>query len=270
MSSLPSTDLSNGAVETNPLILASVEDGIGRIVLNRPESMNAVSVELGRQLHAALVDVAARARVIIISGSNGNFSVGGDFNELERLRLAGREPMAELFDNFRAACNEIGKLPVPVIAAVEGYAMAGGFELMQSCDIAIVSENCRLADTHSNHGQVPGGGGSQMLPRLVGRQRASAHILTGDRLTAADAVAWGLAYKSFPAESFSHEVELLARKLADKDPVALAKSKRLIREGLALSLEEGLALERTTVLDHLAGGEAGAGIQAFTEKESGK
>lgn len=264
MSSTSSTPTS-----ADPVILTSIDDkGVGRIILNRPHAMNAVTVELAQELHRALMDIAPRARVIVLSGSNGNFSVGGDFHELERLRAQGVDAMAELFDSFRAACKEIERLPIPVIAAVEGYAMAGGFELMQASDFAVVHENCKLADTHTNHGQIPGGGGSQLLPRLVGRQCASAHILTGDRLTAQDAVSWGLAYKSFSTADFEDQVTALACKLASKNPAALAKSKRLIRDGLTMTFDEGLEMERTMVLNHLASGDAGQGIEAFTGKGS--
>jgi enoyl-CoA hydratase len=153
-----------------------------------------------------------------------------------------------------------------VVAAVEGYAMAGGFELMQAGDIVIVRDDAKIADNHSNFGQVPGGGGSQRLPRLVGRQRALAHILTGGRLSGTEAVAWGLAYRSVPAERFDAAVDELAERLAGKSRAALARTKRLVYEGLRRPLAEGLALERQAVLDHLAGDAAGAGIEAFTTR----
>ncbi len=179
---------------TESVVEAVVDGGaIGRITLNRPEAMNAITVALGEQLETALRTLAPQVRVIVLRGASGNFSVGGgDFHELQQLREQGRDAMSELFGNFGRACSAIAELDVPVIAAVEGYAMAGGFELMQSADIALVHAKAKLADTHSNHGMVPGGGSTQRLPpRLVGRQRALAHILTGDRLSADQAVAWG-------------------------------------------------------------------------------
>jgi len=239
---------------------------VGHILLDRPEAMNAITVELGRQLEHALTELAASARVILVRGAGGNFSVGGDFKELERLRCGGPEAMTPLFDNFGRACAVIATLPVPVVAVVEGYAMAGGFELMQSCDIALVHERATISDTHANFGQIPGGGGTQRLPRLAGRQRALAHILTGDRLSGAEAVAWGLAYRCLPDEGFEEAIARFAQRLADKDPRALATAKRLVYEGLRLPLTEGLALERAAVLDHLGGATAGAGIATFTAK----
>jgi enoyl-CoA hydratase len=251
---------------TEQPVLVAVDGRIARITLNRPEAMNAITVALGQALEQALADAADSADVIVLRGAGGTFSVGGDFKELERLRAEGTEAMAELFDAFGRACALIAELPVPVIAAVEGYAMAGGFELMQASDIVIVRDDAKIADNHSNFGQVPGGGSSQRLPRLVGRQRALAHILTGERLTGAEAAAWGLAYRSVPAGRFDAAVDELAERLAGKSRAALARTKRLVYEGLQHPLAEGLALERQAVLEHLAGEAAAAGIEAFTTR----
>jgi enoyl-CoA hydratase/carnithine racemase len=248
-------------------VVRTSQDGeVGHLLLDRPGAMNAITVELGRQLEAALTELAASVTVIVIRGAGGNFSVGGDFREVERLRARGPLALTPLFANFGRACSVIATLPVPVIAAVEGYAMAGGFELMQSCDIALVRADAKIADNHANFGQVPGGGGSQRLPRLAGRQRALGHILSGDRLSGADAVAWGLAYRSFSAEEFDNGVQTFAERLAGKDREALGKIKRLVHDGLRLPLEDGLALEMATVVEHITGESAGAGIAGFTGK----
>jgi len=252
---------------TESVVEAVVDGAIGRITLNRPEAMNAITVALGEQLETALRTLAPQVRVIVLRGASGNFSVGGDFHELQQLREQGRDAMSELFGNFGRACSAIAELDVPVIAAVEGYAMAGGFELMQSADIALVHAKAKLADTHSNHGMVPGGGSTQRLPRLVGRQRALAHILTGDRLSADQAVAWGLAYRALPADTFDADVDAFAEALAAKDPVALGRSKRLVYAGLRLPLADGLSLEHRTVLDHLSEDSSGTGIDEFTNKD---
>lgn len=251
----------HGVVET------SVDGRVGTILLNRPVAMNAITVDLGSELETALRELDRQVDVIVIRGSGGNFSVGGDFHELQRLRAEGRAAMAPLFGNFARACAAIAEIEVPVIAAVEGFAMAGGFELMQAADIVLLHEDAKLADTHSNHGMVPGGGSTQRLPRLVGRQRALAHILTGDRLTAADALAWGLAYRVLPRAEFEHGVQEFAHRLAAKDRTAIARSKRLVYAGLSRPLDEGIALEAETVLDHLSEDTSGSGIDAFTAKK---
>jgi enoyl-CoA hydratase/carnithine racemase len=233
-------------------VLSDVQENVGWLTLNRPDAMNAITIELAAELHDALVDLAASSRVIVIRGAGGNFCVGGDFKALQALQAEGRDAMRELFVGFHRACAVIATLPVPVIAAVEGFAMAGGFELMQSCDFSLVREDAQLADTHSNHAMIPGGGSTQRLPRLVGRQRALAHILTGDRLSGRDAVEWGLAYRAFSAEQFDDSVRAMAARLAAKSPPTLARSKRLVYDGLQLPLDEGIELELETVLDHLS------------------
>lgn len=246
------------------MVRLEVADQVATITLNRPARMNAVTVELGAQLHRALIDAAERAKVIVVRGAGKNFCAGGDFHELERLRAQGRAAMAPLFGNFRAACESIAWLPVPVVCAVQGYATAGGFELVQSADIVLLHEDAVLADIHSRYGQIPGGGGTQRLARLVGRQRALAHILTGDRLTADEAVAWGLAYRAYPDAEFDSAVTRFAEVLASKEPTALATTKRLVHQGLALPLTNGLDLEFEAVLDHLSSAASADGIGGFT------
>jgi enoyl-CoA hydratase len=214
--------------------------------------MNAVTVELAGELARALRELAGTADVIVIRGAGGNFSVGGDFRELQRLQSDGAAAMRELFVAFRSACDSIARLPVPVIAAVEGYALAGGFELMQACDLAIVAADARIGDNHSNFGHVPGGGSSQRLPRLVGRQRALGLILSGDKLSGDEAAAWGLAYRSVDAGAFEAAVDDLAGRIAAKDRLALARTKALVYAGLERPMTEGLDLELEGVLDHLS------------------
>lgn len=250
----------------SPTVVGTRVDGaIGHILLCRPEAKNAITVELGRELERALIELADSVTVIVIRGAGGNFSVGGDFHELERLRSQGASALTPLFENFHRACATIATLSVPVVAAVEGYAMAGGFELMQACDVALVRSNAKIADNHANFGQVPGGGGSQRLPRLVGRQRALGHMLSGDRLSGDDAVAWGLAYRSLASEEFDAGVADFADQLAGKSRDALSKIKRLVYDGLGLPLADGLARELATVVEHVGGDSARAGIEGFTK-----
>jgi enoyl-CoA hydratase/carnithine racemase len=244
-------------------ILTQAADGVGWVTLNRPKAYNAITVELAHALEQALVDLAEDVNVIVIRGAGANFCVGRDFQELERLRAQGEQAMHELFETFGRACALIEQLPVPVIAAVEGYALAGGFELMQACDFAVVCEEARIGDNHSNFGQVPGGGSSQRLPRLVGRQRALGLILTGDHLSGTEAVAWGLAYRAAPAAEFESMVTQLATWIAGKSREAMSRTKRLVYGGLELALADGLAIEVETVLEHLSGASAGAGIDGF-------
>jgi enoyl-CoA hydratase/carnithine racemase len=246
-------------------VITEVGEGIGRLTLNRPEAMNAVTTELAAELERALAALAEEARVIVIRGAGGNFCVGGDFKALEPI-LGDAAALRELFEAFHGACSLIAELPVPVIAAVEGNAMAGGFELMQACDFALVRDDARIADNHSNFGQIPGGGGSQRLPRLVGRQRALGLLLTGEKISGAQAAEWGLAYRAFPAAGFEAGVGEIAAGLAAKSPAALAGIKALVREGGEQSLDDALALEVDRVVDHIAG----AGVGELTNRAGGR
>lgn len=248
---------------SDPVVRSCVEADVATITLNRPGQLNAITVELGAQLRRALLTLAEEAAVIVVRGSGGTFCAGGDIRELKRLRAQGPTALAELFTTFRAACDTIATLPVPVVCAVEGYATAGGFELMQAADIVLIHEDAVVSDTHTRFGQVPGGGSTQRLPRLVGRQRALAHILTGDRLTAAEALRWGLAYRMYPAAQFEDSVAAFARALAAKDREATARIKQLVHASGHLPLAQGLDLEQRAVLAHLSRANATA---AFTRQ----
>jgi 2-(1,2-epoxy-1,2-dihydrophenyl)acetyl-CoA isomerase len=146
----------------------------GHVLLNRPQARNAITVELASALAEAIETLAANEEVgaIVIRGAGEDFCAGGDVHALAQLRGRGRAAMAELFGAFARALRAVTSVPVPVVAAVHGHAVAGGFELMQACDIAIARTDARIADIHSRFGHVPGGGSTQRLPRIVGRQRA--------------------------------------------------------------------------------------------------
>ncbi|TCK24531.1 enoyl-CoA hydratase/isomerase family protein [Pseudonocardia endophytica] len=241
-------------------ILSRVDGGVAHLTLNRPHARNAITVELASALHDALLDAAERARVIVVRGAGGHFCAGGDFDEVARLRAQGPEAMRPLFETFVGACELIAELPVPVVAAVEGYAMAGGFELIQSVDVAVVREDAVLADNHANLGMIPGGGGSQRLPRLVGPQRALGHILLGERISGAVAAQWGLVHSAAPAERFESTVDGVVANLLAKDPAALTRIKHLVRAGLRGPLTDGLAMETDEIIAHLGEERAGPGL----------
>jgi enoyl-CoA hydratase/carnithine racemase len=231
----------------------TVADGIGRITLNRPDRMNAVTTELARQLEHAQSELSNNpaVNVIVIRGAGKNFCAGGDVAEVERLRSAGPEPLRTLFDAFRRACDAIASADVPVIAAVEGVAMAGGFELMQAADIVIVSDDAKIADNHINFGLIPGGGSTQRLPRLVGRQLALGLLLSGDRMSGLDAVRLGLAYCSFAPQDFDEAVNQLVAQLAGRDRAAVTTIKRLVGGANQRSLPGGLDDEISAVVSHI-------------------
>lgn len=254
-----------------PPVRLEIADGIARITLDRAEAMNAVTTALAVSLEQAIRVAGddATVNVVAIRGAGGNFCAGGDFAEVQRLRDEGPAALRSLFEAFRGACEAVGAITQPVIAVVEGIAMAGGFELMQTCDVVLVRDDARISDNHVNFGMVPGGGGSQRLPRHLGAQRALGLLLSGDRLTGVDAVEWGLAYRSFPAELFDAEVERFIGRLAQRRPDAVRTIKRLVREGLTVDLASGLDLELDAVVSHIAGDAGGASVSAFADRKEG-
>jgi len=258
----------NGVAPTTPVRL-EVADGVATITLDRPDAMNAVTTALASALEQALLAAGddPDVRVVLVRGAGGNFCAGGDFEEVQRLRAEGPEALRTLFEAFRRACAAAGAIPHPVVAAVEGVAMAGGFELMQACDVVLVRHDARISDNHVNFGMVPGGGGSQRLPRLAGRQRALGLLLSGDRISGVEAVEWGLAYRSYAGDSFDQEVGTFVTRLAGRSPDAVRTVKRLVRDGLAGDLEAGLDLELSAVVDHIAGEAGVTSVSAFAGRK---
>jgi enoyl-CoA hydratase/carnithine racemase len=249
-------------------VSVSAATGIGRITLDRPEQLNAVNVELGVALERAirLLGSDPTVNVILIRGAGGNFCAGGDFDEVERLRDRGPAALRTLFTAFRRACEAIAEIEVPVVAAVQGVAAAGGFELMQAADIVLVSDDARIADNHIRFGMIPGGGSTQRLPRLIGRQQALAVLLSGDRLSGADAVRVGLAYRSFPHADFDEGVARFVSAMAGRERSALTTIKRLVVSGLNKPLAAGLDDEVTAVVSHICDGAGRNGASAFTQR----
>jgi enoyl-CoA hydratase/carnithine racemase len=235
------------------VVQQAIAGGVGHVMLNRPECMNAVTIELASQLEHVLSELSTdpTVNVIVIRGAGKNFCAGGDVAEVERLRSAGPEQLRTLFDTFRRACDLITAIDVPVVAAVEGVAMAGGFELMQAADIVIVCDDAKIADSHINFGMIPGGGSTQRLPRLVGRQVALGLLLSGDRLSGLDAARLGLAYRSFAPDDFDEGLQQFVSKLASRDRSAVTTIKKLVRSSGRKSLAQGLDDEIAAVVAHI-------------------
>jgi enoyl-CoA hydratase/carnithine racemase len=246
-------------------VLRAIGDGVGRITLNRPDRMNAITVELGHELERAILEVGSDSdvNVVVIRGAGGNFCAGGDFDEVQRLGSAGPEALRSLFDTFRRACEAIAIVKVPVVAAVEGVAMAGGFELMQAADIVLVSDDARIADNHINFGMIPGGGSTQRLPRLVGRQITLGMLLSGEKMSGLDAVRRGLAYRSFAQTEFDDEVQRFLADLAQRQPSAVTAIKRLVYWSVEHASATGLDNEITAVVAHIGRQDGAGGVAAF-------
>lgn len=227
------------------LVLVHRDDRIATVTLNRPDAMNALSRTLRVELAGAMLKLAVDEdiRAIVLTGAGTRaFSAGLDLKELggdgESLGAAGS---IELSENPVAA---IEHCPQPVIGAINGVAITGGFEVALACDILIASTNARFADTHARVGIMPGWGLSQKLSRVVGPGRAKELSLSGNFLDAEAAHDWGLVNHVVAPEKLLAKAQALARDIAGCDPTMVRSYKRLINDGFGLSLGEGLALEQ--------------------------
>jgi enoyl-CoA hydratase/carnithine racemase len=161
---------------------------------------------------------------------------------------------------------KVERTPVPVIAAIRGYALAGGLELALSCDLILCSDDAQIGDQHANRFLIAGAGGTQRLPRKIGQQRALELLFTGRRLSGLEAVAWGLALRSYPPDELEAGVEALADSLRGKSRTGLGLTKEVVLRGTELPLREALDLERLTVQEYFSCyPDATAGVTAFNE-----
>jgi enoyl-CoA hydratase/carnithine racemase len=242
-------------------------DGIARIVLNRPAQLNAISPELladlDRVCEAIEGDGAVRAATLTAAGRV--FCAGADLRAVQAI-VGDPERWAAFMALWHRVFDRIEALPVPVVAGVQGLALAGGLELLLVADLVVMDETARLGDQHANFGLVAGGGGSQRLPRLIGTRRAKELMLLGGWVDAAQALHWGLVNRVAPAGQAAAVAEALARELAAKSAAASRTAKRLVDEGLDLALADGLALERRVAGAHMRGADAAEGLRAFAEK----
>jgi enoyl-CoA hydratase len=230
------------------VVLVEKSGGIATITLNRPEALNALSSELVGAIERTFRELAkdAEVRAAIITGAGRAFSAGVDLKELSSGRSdrsgAGAADMIGAIRDFEA----------PLIGAVNGHAITGGFELALACDLLIASENARFADTHARVGIVPGWGLSQKLPRLIGIGRAKELSFTGNFIDARQAERWGLVNRVVTADELMPTCRQLALDMLSCDPPSLRRYKQMIDRGYAGTFADGMALERKISREHLA------------------
>jgi enoyl-CoA hydratase len=226
------------------LVLTEIEDGIAIVTLNRPEAMNALSSALRAELALAMraVDADDSVRCVILTGAGERaFTAGLDLKELGADSGNLGAANAESADENPVKAIELCRKPV--IGAINGVAITGGFELAIACDILIASTNARFADTHARVGIMPGWGLSQKLSRIIGISRAKQLSFSGNFLDAETACAWGLVNRVVPANELLTHARALARDIASADPHMVQRYKRLIDDGYALPFGEALAHE---------------------------
>ncbi|WP_156472184.1 enoyl-CoA hydratase [Sphingorhabdus sp. M41] len=227
------------------LILLDKSGGVATITLNRPEAMNALSHALRSELFDACQDISQddNIRAVIVTGAGERaFTAGLDLKEL------GKQGLGAATDQnpARNPCRALESLNVPVIGAINGVAITGGFELALACDIRIASTNARFADTHARVGIIPGWGLSQKLSRFIGLSRACELSFTGQFLDAQTACDWGLVNHVYAADELMPKARALAADMASIDPEFLKTYKKLIFEGYDRNFSDAMALEKQT------------------------
>ena len=225
---------------TDPLVLTETQDGITVVTLNRPEALNALS----RALRGAIVETFERLRsdaateVVILTGAGRAFTAGLDLKELGGEREADTSAVSD-----RDLSRVFAELGRPIIGAINGYAITGGFEMALMCDFLIASTQAKFADTHARVGVVPGWGLSQKLPRLIGINRAKELSLTGNYLSAERAYEWGLVNRVVEPGELLATCKTLARDILTTDPSTRSEIRRIMDQGWNATLGEGMAIE---------------------------
>lgn len=248
-------------------VLLEIRGPIAIVSLNRPEKLNAVDLAILRGLRAALAEIEANleCRVVVVRGEGRAFCAGADLAMVDEL-VGDPNGFAGFMDEWHATYEQIAAFSLPTIAAVHGVALAGGFELLQVCDLAVVAEDARIGDQHATYGLFPGGGSTQRLPRLIPTRRALWLLLSGEWIDGATAVEWGLANRSAPAGDVLEIALEMAAVLAARSPAGSAAIKGAVAAGRGRPLDDALRLDRSFALEHMASEDAKVGLEAFRSR----
>ncbi|MEE9102617.1 MULTISPECIES: enoyl-CoA hydratase/isomerase family protein [Pseudomonas] len=241
-----------------------VKGQVGWITLSRPKAMNALNPEMLQAMVECLKawEVDADVRVVALTATGPAFCAGAD------LKVAGAPQPGEmdLLDNIVAFFDRLRVFPKPVIAAVNGLALAGGLETVLCCDFVIAAESARFGDAHSNFGVFPGGGGAAILPRKIPENVAKYLLFTGDSLPAQDMKTYGLVSEVVPDGELLARVQAIGDKLAEKSPLVLRRMKRVADEAADKSRADALRHELLELRNHQRSYDIAEGLRAFAEK----
>ena len=251
--------------ENNPLIF-SLDNGVATLRLNRPEVFNSVNKPLALAFQQRLRECRdnAEVRAVLITGTGRAFCAGQDLAEITG---PDSPEVAEIVEqHYNPIILLIRELDKPVVAAVNGVAAGAGANIALACDIVVAKESAAFIQAFSKIGLIPDSGGTYFLPRLVGLQRATALMMTGDKVSAAEAVQMGMIYKAFADETFDHDVAALVRKLAAMPTKGLAYTKQLLNSTFANNVVQQLRAEGDYQLRAGATTDYREGVAAFLEK----
>lgn len=253
----------------SPLIQVNINAGIAELRLNRPEAMNALSYGLVEQLSHELDVLKQREdiRVLLIRGEGRAFCAGGDL-KFFREKIQGRD--AAGFRKFLELCrdtfNKIEKFPCPTVAVVNGITVAGGLELLLSCDIAIAAESAKIGDGHAKYGIVPGGGAAIRLPRKIPVSIAKHLLFTGGLFPARQWLEWGLISEVAPDADLDKKVQEVCAAICRNSPLSMKVTKRLVNDGLEQPLSTALESELLAWDAYSLSEDVLEGLEAFSQK----
>jgi 2-(1,2-epoxy-1,2-dihydrophenyl)acetyl-CoA isomerase len=247
-------------------VLFTKENGVGYITLNRPEKYNSFNREMALAFQQHLDDCEndEAVRCIYVSGAGKGFCAGQDLSEATDPQ--GPELEAIVREHYNPIIRRLRKIEKPIIAAVNGVAAGAGANIALACDIVLAANSATFIQAFSKIALIPDSAGTFILPRLVGMQRALALTMLGDKVTAEEAVAMGMIYKSFADESFEQETKKMAATLAQMPTKGLGLTKRLINETWNNTLEQQLDLEKELQVEAGATYDFKEGVNAFLEK----
>jgi len=240
---------------------------VGFIQLNRPKALNALCDALMKELGKAVKDFDNDEKIgaIVLTGSDKAFAAGADIKEMQHIEFAKTYRFG--FLNHWSQATTARK---PIIAAVNGFALGGGCELAMMCDIIYAGENAHFGQPEINIGTIPGAGGTQRLPRAVGKSLAMEMVLTGNRINAKEALAAGLVSKIYPTGHVVAEAVKLAEKIAAQSPIATQMAKEAVNASFEMSLEQGIHFEKRLFHATFATRDRKEGMTAFLEKRAPK
>lgn len=256
-----------GALTLTTLVqFNEIEKGIGLITLNRPEAANAMSIQLLTDLNECLDEVFKNReiRVVLITGSGDKaFCAGADLKERKNMN---EQQVRETVRLIGSTINRVEALPQPVIAVLNGVAFGGGLELALACDLRIASSEAKMGLTEVSLGIIPGAGGTQRLPRLIGLGKAKELIYTARRITASEALEINLINEVVEKEDLLQRATELAREIAKNAPLSLIQAKTAINKGIEVDLTTGLKIEELAYNELLYTEDRMEGLVAFQEK----
>ncbi len=240
---------------------------VATVFLNRPKQLNALNIALMDELVATLetLDNDDEIRAIVLTGDQRAFAAGADIME-----MADADSTEMLRRDQFAKWDRIRKVKKPIIAAVSGFALGGGCELMMHCDMVIASETSQFGQPEIKIGVMPGAGGTQRLTRIIGKARAMEMVLTGKFIGAKQAEAWGLVNRVVPVEVYLSEAQKLAREIAQMSPVAVRLAKEAVLKNYESFLLDGLEFERKNFYLLFSTEDQKEGMRAFIEKRPAK